>query len=212
MNTYRNVSAALMAIVLAAPAAQAATVNLDLAPFLTGDVIEDVSPGYGSEGPVTLNWNPTGESGRRLIHWNGSYSGRDAAYCASGTNCALDLTVAAGHSVTLDSFWLGGWPDSNRNVTWSVMDLADSSIVASAVSALVSGATGLANAIGATSDTGFRILFGPDGYNAGINDITYSYARTGGPGPAPIPLPAAGWMLIAGLGGLVALRRRKTAA
>lgn len=28
--------------------------------------------------------------------------------------------------------------------------------------------------------------------------------------PAAIPLPAAGWMLIAGLGGLVALRRVKT--
>lgn len=29
---------------------------------------------------------------------------------------------------------------------------------------------------------------------------------------APVPLPAAGWMLIAGLGGLAAMRRRKTAS
>ncbi|WP_254813781.1 VPLPA-CTERM sorting domain-containing protein [Rhodovulum sp. ES.010] len=29
--------------------------------------------------------------------------------------------------------------------------------------------------------------------------------------PAPIPLPAAGWMLLAGVGGLAAVRRRKTA-
>ena len=30
--------------------------------------------------------------------------------------------------------------------------------------------------------------------------------------PAPVPLPAAGWMLIAGMGGLVALRRRNKPA
>ena len=29
--------------------------------------------------------------------------------------------------------------------------------------------------------------------------------------PSPVPLPAAGWMLIAGLGGLVAMKRRKKA-
>jgi hypothetical protein len=30
--------------------------------------------------------------------------------------------------------------------------------------------------------------------------------------PPPVPVPAAGWMLVAGLGGLAALRRRRTAA
>lgn len=31
-------------------------------------------------------------------------------------------------------------------------------------------------------------------------------------GPAPIPLPAAGWLMLAGLGGLAAVRRRRKAA
>lgn len=31
------------------------------------------------------------------------------------------------------------------------------------------------------------------------------------PGVSPVPLPAAGWMLLAGLGGLVAMRRRAKA-
>lgn len=33
----------------------------------------------------------------------------------------------------------------------------------------------------------------------------------GGMGVAPVPLPAAGWLMIAGIGGMAALRRRKTA-
>ena len=28
-------------------------------------------------------------------------------------------------------------------------------------------------------------------------------------GPAPVPLPAAGWLLLAGLGGLAALKRKR---
>lgn len=36
------------------------------------------------------------------------------------------------------------------------------------------------------------------------------YARFDG--PAPVPLPAAGWLLLAGLGGLAAVRRRRKAA
>lgn len=40
------------------------------------------------------------------------------------------------------------------------------------------------------------------------------YAQVGRvpPPPPPVPLPAAGWLMIAGLGGLAALRRRRKAA
>jgi hypothetical protein len=50
-------------------------------------------------------------------------------------------------------------------------------------------------AIANTADMG-----GDDGY------------ENGGPnGLSPVPLPAAGWMLLAGIGGIVALRRRAKA-
>jgi hypothetical protein len=196
-------SALALSLVVAAPVAQAAVVDLDALSLANSTSIQSALPGYGSEGPVTLDWDPTGDSGRRLVFWNGAYSGQNAVYCG-GTDCTLDMTVAATHTVTLGSFRLGGWPDTDRSVSWSVIDLADSSVVASAIGAFVSGATGLTVSLGVTSTTGFRILFGPDGFNGGLTDIAYSYTPT-----SQVPLPAAGWLVVAGVGALAALRRRK---
>lgn len=41
--------------------------------------------------------------------------------------------------------------------------------------------------------------------------ITTDGAAPPPPTPGAVPLPAAGWMLMAGLGGIAALRRRKSA-
>lgn len=197
-----------IAVCAATGAAKATTINLDTLSLTNGTAIEVASPGFGSSGPVTANWDPFSNTNTSLLFWNGDYSGRDAAYCQSGSvsGCALDLTVASGFEITLDSFFLGGWPNTNRSITWSVIDLATSSPVAGAISAAVSGTTGLVNVIGLTSDVGFRIVFGPDGFNGGINDITYTSAPI-----SAVPLPAAGLLLIAGLGGLAAFRRRQNA-
>lgn len=47
-------------------------------------------------------------------------------------------------------------------------------------------------------------------FNSVRADITYTY-DVPAPPPPPVPLPAAAWMLLAGLGGMMALRRRKVA-
>lgn len=46
-----------------------------------------------------------------------------------------------------------------------------------------------------------------DGVGVKISGIEYSLEE-----PAPVPLPAAGWLLLAGLGGLAVARRKKRAA
>lgn len=201
-----KLTAISFAIFAATSVAKATTINLETLVLSSAAEIESNSPGFGGSGPVTVNWDPFANTGTSLRLWNGEYSGRDAAYCQSGTGCALDLTVASGFEITLDSFFLGGWPNIDRPITWSVIDLATNSSVAGVIGAAVSGATGLVNVIGLTSDVGFRIVFGPDGFNGGINDITYTSAPI-----SAVPLPAAGLLMMAGLGGLVVLRRRQRA-
>ena len=207
-------------VALAAGPVSAATVvvDLDALPAAAGEAVENntaiqgvLTPAFGSSDEVTLDWDPTGEVGRRLFYWNGQYSGRSAAWCgSSGTSgdCTLDLTVAPGFSLTLVSFMLGGYPNQDRNIDWSVEDLTTSAIVDSGTAA-VSGQDGWEGLVGATSTTGFRLMFGPDGFRGGLTEVTYSYAPLSGPGPSVIPLPAAGWLLLAGLGGLAVLGRRR---
>lgn len=204
----RLMAPAVLAGVLASGIASAAPVVVkveDMGFVTNANVIQAALPGFGSSGPVTLNWDPLNDSGTRLLNWLGSYSGRDAAYCSTGTDCQLNLNVAAGNTVTLESFFLGGWPDTDRTIAWSVIDLTDSSVVVSAVGAAVSGTTGLVVNVNATSSTGFAVLFGPDGFNGGINDITYSFSN-GTPIPTPGALALFG-TAIAGFGLALRLRR-----
>jgi hypothetical protein len=206
---------AVLAGVLASGLATAAPVVVkveDMGFTTNSNVIQQVLPGFGSTGPVTLNWDPLNNFNTRLLNWQGSYSGRDAAWCSFGTNCQLDLNVTSGNTVTLESFFLGGWPNATRTIAWSVIDLADNSVVASNPGASVSGTTGLVVAVNATSSTGFAIKFGPDGFNGGINDITYSFASDNGGGGGGTPVPAPGALALFGtalLGFGLAVRRRR---
>jgi hypothetical protein len=47
--------------------------------------------------------------------------------------------------------------------------------------------------------------------NEAVMDGDGMYENGGPNGMSPVPLPAAGWMLLAGIGGIVALRRRAKA-
>jgi hypothetical protein len=53
------------------------------------------------------------------------------------------------------------------------------------------------------------VSISPDGANIAAADLGNCEASTP---PPVIPLPAAGWLLIAGVGGLAALKRKKRAA
>jgi len=68
-------------------------------------------------------------------------------------------------------------------------------------------------------ETGLKVRMDIDATNTGNwlvslskSVITTDGANPGNPNPPAIPLPAAGWGLVAGIGALAALRRRRSAA
>lgn len=210
MNGLRAVILA-GAVLASAPALAAPTTvtiePLASAPFSIADSAL-IPKNYGSTGPVTLDWNPLNDFLLGLRQWPGEYSGgRAAAFCADGENaaCLLDLKVEAGSTLTLESFFLGSFEDVDRAITFTVIDLFNSATVATGSPTV--GAAGLTATIGATSSVGFRIAFGPDGYNGGINDITFSSASA-----AAVPAPPALALFGLGLLGLGLVARRRAVA
>jgi hypothetical protein len=187
--------------------ATSAIVKVEDLGLLDWDPIEQLSPGAGSSGPVSLDWDPNNNFFTELIAWNWGYSGTGGASCWIGENCALDLSVSDNStSLMLESFFLGYF-GSEGIVEYHVIDLeTDTSILSGAP--LVSGSSGSLINVNAVSNVGFRILFGPDGFNGGINNIAYSYDATG-QGPVVTPIPAAVWFFGSGLLGLISFMRRQ---
>ncbi|WP_404360112.1 hypothetical protein [Methylotuvimicrobium sp. KM1] len=172
-------------------------------------IIEKEAPGFGSNGPVSLDWDPYNDWFRELIVFNDGYSGKGAAFCWHGENCALKLSVTEENTtLMLESFFLGFYGSGEGNVEFSVFDLeTDTNILAG--TPLVTGNDGLDIFVNAVSSVGFLILFGPDGYSIGINEIAYSY-QSSNIIVHPVPIPAASWLFVSGLIGLLCFTRRNS--
>lgn len=166
--------------------------------------IQEMSPGFGSDGPITLDWDPNHDSFTELLAFNSGYSGRGAAFCWYGEDCALELSVSEiGTNLMLESFFLGYYSDNGGVVDYHVIDMETGSDILFG-SPWVDGSDGSIVSVNASSSVGFRILFGPDGYDGGINDITYSYQ----PALVQTPIPTAVWFFGSGLIGLLSLGRK----
>jgi hypothetical protein len=171
-----------------------------------------VAQSFGDTADVDLTYRATAGIGNTataegsLRYWNDSYSNSPAAYAQSGFG-EIRFDVLTPGTLTLDSIDLGGWPNTPRTIAVRVYDLsynllASSNPVAPALSLLTVN-------FGQSSTSGLIFQFGLDGFNGGIQNVTFSFND----GTDVVPEPASWAMLIAGFGLVGAtLRRRRSVA
>lgn len=138
-----------------------------------------------------------------LRFWSGNYSGSAAAW-ANTTIGEIRLTTLSAGTVTLDSVDFGGYLNAVRDIDYRVYDFSWNLLTSGTVATAPTSLTTIS--FGQSSADGLIFQFGPDGYNGGIQNLTFSFES----GIAPVPEPASWAMLIAGFGltGTVMRRRR----
>ncbi len=162
--------------------------------FLPGD---PASPGNGVN-QTSLYWYNTGY---------GDLTG--VLYGTAGLTVAEEITFALttpGNIITLNSLDFAGY-NGNRNTSFRIYDLAYNLLYNSG--AVVAPGTGHSSlSFNVSNGTGLRLQYGPDGFNTGIDNISFSI------NPAvnnAVPEPATWAMMLFGFGLVGSILRRRTA-
>lgn len=166
-----------------------------------------IDQSYGDIAGVDVEYdgNPSTSGLQDFRFWGDSYSGlTSVAYYGAGATLTL---LGIGGGVSLTSLDLGAWPNSDRQLGFSVVDLASNlEVFLVPGNTVVLGSTPSSFLMNLNSTAGFRITFLGDFFNGGVDNVVYDATR---PVTPPVPLPAAGWLMLAGLGALAAARRMR---
>lgn len=189
---------------LASQPAMAAT--LDFSGFTTGDPIPqtygDISgvvnvayrdlEGFGNSAETSPN--------STVVTWGDGYSGlSNVAYGFGHSEIAFQ--ALNGSIVSLLGFQLGSWPNVDRSSQVKIYNFDYSELLYDSGLVTVLGSQPYTFNFNFNRTDGFRLQFGPDSYNVGIDNVQYSATAT--PVPTPALLPG-----LVGLG-LGVLRKRK---
>ena len=130
------------------------------------------------------------EDGRNVSEGTGSFSATELIYSLSHQIDTVDFSGGSGQqdmSILLDVDLFEGADPNDYFMVYAVLGWNCETTRRG----------------GTTCEGGFETSGGFEEFSAVLGEGTPP------PPPPPIPLPAAGWMLLGGLGGLAALRRKK---
>jgi hypothetical protein len=196
---------------------QAAVVTLDFnaAIACTGGTCINgsvISNSYGDNASLNFSWTGASSNGgaanATANWWDAQYGSlQGVAYGGgNGSSGVLRVIIEGLGGATLNSigFDYAGWPNTDREVFVAVRSLDLSTVLASiAVTAPGIGFSNASACCGAFS--AFVLDFGPDGFNAGIDNLTINYT----PGNQ-IPEPASLALMLLALGTLGLMRQKSS--
>jgi len=150
-----------------------------------------INQAYGDSAMVDVSYRYDNGNPNSMQFWADSYSGM-SAIAFGGADPTIRIVPTAGNVVTLNSFNIGAWPNINRASQVTVVDLATmTAILATGPITILGSVPSLFSFSNAMSSAGFTITFGPDGFNVGIDNVSFDIA--------PIPEPGTWALLAAGL-------------
>ena len=212
-------AAALVFAGMAAAPAHAVTTVLDFGPSSCAGGCSNNSnfdQSYGDQAGLDISYRwLTGQgnssvSSNALNYWDqyGSLQGVAWGGTSSGfgvPEITFLLTQPGTSTLTLNGLDYAGYASINRPTSFRVYDL-DYNLLFNSGNVVAPGIGSQSIAFGTSSVSGLRLQWGPDGYDAGIDNLSFSLSNV----VSPAPEPTTWLMMIFGFGmvGSV-LRRRK---
>ena len=162
----------------------------------------DVQTRYDSSGAAS--------AANALQFWDNNYNElTNVVFGTAGSNGAsVFFAPVAGYEVTLNSFNIGAYPNRDGAPSqYTIFDGLGAILYSSGEIAVGSGNLSNFYNVGLTSANGIGLLWGPEAFNVGIDNVSFTVSAIGG---GAVPEPTTWAMLILGLGIVGGtLRRRK---
>lgn len=164
-----------------------------------------INQNYGDTALVDVSYDNISGGGTSLRYWFGDYNELQNVLFADGgdanSRARIVLGAADGYVVNLNSFLLGAWPSNVLSTNLIVSNGVDTYTFAGSV-----GANNLATLFSGFGNAGIgntvTIEWYNSAYNVGIDNIQFSVTA--------VPEPQSVALMLAGLGVLGLVRRRKS--